>query len=41
MLVGEADAYEARCRLHWNPDEVSPVQEKLPLLGRNLAEGEG
>ncbi len=37
VLVGETDAYEARCRLHWDPDEVSPVQQALPL-GPNLAE---
>lgn len=38
LLVGEADAYEARCRLHWNPHNFEPVQERLHL-GRNLSEG--
>lgn len=38
LLVGESDAYEARCRLHWNPHNFEPVQEKLHL-GRNLSEG--
>lgn len=37
VLVGETDAYEARCRLHWNPDEVAPEQQQL-RLGVNLAE---
>ncbi len=37
VLVGEADAYEARCRLHWDPHNFDPVQEPL-LLGKNLAE---
>jgi len=37
VLVGEADAYEARCRLHWSPNDFTPVQERLPF-GRNLAE---
>jgi len=37
VLVGEANAYEARCRLHWDPDDFAPVQERLPF-GRNLAE---
>lgn len=37
FLVGEADAYEARCRRCWRPDNFAPVQQKLPL-GRNLAE---
>ncbi|MCP4809219.1 MAG: thymidine kinase [Proteobacteria bacterium] len=38
VLVGAADAYEARCRLHWSPEPRS-LQEELPL-GRNLAEAE-
>jgi thymidine kinase len=38
FLVGETDAYEARCRLHWNPRNFDPVQVPLEL-GRNLAEG--
>ena len=38
VLVGESDAYEARCRLHWDPEDFAPVQEGLPF-GPNLAEG--
>ncbi len=38
VLVGESDAYEARCRLHWDPDNFDAVQQLLPL-GSNLAEG--
>ncbi|MFZ5482388.1 MAG: thymidine kinase [Myxococcota bacterium] len=38
FLVGESDAYEARCRLHWNPNNFEPVQQRLHL-GRNLSEG--
>ena len=38
FLVGEADAYEARCRLHWDPLNFEPVQERLHL-GRNLSDG--
>src|SRR5262245_63697089 len=34
FLVGAADAYEARCRLHWDPTNFEPVQEPL-ALGRN------
>lgn len=37
VLVGEADAYEARCRLHWNPHNFDPVQVPL-ALGVNRAE---
>ncbi len=37
VLVGETDAYEARCRLHWDPDNFDPVQTQLNL-GPNLAE---
>jgi thymidine kinase len=37
VLVGESEAYEARCRLHWNPNNFEAVQERLPL-GENLAE---
>lgn len=37
FLVGEADAYEARCRRCWRPDNFEPVQQSLPL-GRNLSE---
>ena len=38
VLVGETEAYEARCRLHWDPDDHQPVQQTLPGLGPNLAE---
>lgn len=38
FLVGESDAYEARCRRHWDPHHFEPVQESLNL-GRNLSEG--
>lgn len=37
FLVGEADAYEARCRLHWDPNNFDPIQESL-ALGRNLSD---
>jgi thymidine kinase len=37
VLVGATDAYEARCRRHWDPDCFEPVQERL-ALGPNLAE---
>lgn len=37
VLVGEKDAYEARCRLHWDPDNFDAGQEMLPF-GTNLAE---
>jgi thymidine kinase len=37
FLVGETDAYEARCRLHWDPNNFEPVQQRLDL-GRNLSE---
>ncbi len=37
VLVGETDAYEARCRLHWDPHNFDPVQVPL-ALGANLAE---
>jgi len=39
VLVGESDAYEARCRLHWDPHHFETVQERLPL-GQNLADGD-
>lgn len=38
FLVGESDAYEARCRLHWDPNNFDPIQEPL-ALGRNLSDG--
>lgn len=37
FLVGESDAYEARCRRHWDPRNFEPIQEPLDL-GRNLSE---
>jgi thymidine kinase len=37
VLVGEKDAYEARCRRCWDPSNFEPAQECLPF-GRNLAE---
>lgn len=37
VLVGETDAYEARCRLHWNPTNFDPIQTTLPL-GANIAD---
>lgn len=37
VLVGAHDAYEARCRRCWDPDNFDPRQEPLPL-GANLAE---
>ena len=36
FLVGEKDAYEARCRRCWDPANFEPVQERL-ALGRNLS----
>ena len=39
VLVGEKDAYEARCRKCWDPDNFAPSQEHLPFeFGRNLAD---
>jgi len=37
VLVGEKDAYEARCRLHWDPDNFDADQTSLPF-GRNVAD---
>ena len=37
VLVGETDAYEARCRLHWDPTNFDPIQTTLPL-GPNIAD---
>ena len=37
VLVGEKDAYEARCRLHWDPENFDLDQVALPF-GKNLAE---
>jgi thymidine kinase len=39
VLVGEKDAYEARCRLHWDPTNFDVAQGEL-LFGENLAEQE-
>ena len=33
VLLGSADTYEARCRLHWRPDAFDPEQQRLPLVG--------
>lgn len=37
FLVGETDAYEARCRRCWDPTNFDPRQERL-ALGENLSE---
>jgi thymidine kinase len=37
VLVGESEAYEARCRLHWDPHNYDASQEPLPF-GANLAD---
>ena len=37
VLVGETEAYEARCRLHWDPHNFDHEQQTL-LMGANLAE---
>jgi thymidine kinase len=37
VLVGETEAYEARCRKHWDPTEERASQQRLPF-GINLAE---
>lgn len=39
FLVGETDAYEARCRRCWRADVFEPIQQRLPM-GENLAERE-
>jgi thymidine kinase len=31
VLLGSNDAYEARCRAHWEPDAFDATQEELPL----------
>lgn len=31
VLLGAKDTYEARCRLHWNPEALDDHQESLPL----------
>ena len=37
VLVGETEAYEAWCRLHWDPHNFDHEQQTL-LMGANLAE---
>jgi len=37
VLVGETDAYEARCRAHWDPENFEASQVRLPF-GPNVAE---
>ena len=39
IVVGEAEAYEARCRLHWDPHNFSQGQQQI-LIGANLAEAD-
>jgi len=31
VVLGAADTYEARCRLHWDPERFDPRQQRLPL----------
>jgi thymidine kinase len=31
VVLGASETYEARCRLHWQPDCFDPKQERLPL----------
>lgn len=31
VVLGAAESYEARCRLHWDPERFSPRQQRLPL----------
>jgi thymidine kinase len=31
VLLGATETYEARCRLHWNPDRFDQEQQNLPL----------
>lgn len=33
VVLGAADAYEARCRAHWDPETFDHQQERLPLGG--------
>ena len=37
VLVGESDSYEARCRIHWDPNAADGMQQRLPF-GPDLAE---
>jgi thymidine kinase len=32
VVLGASEVYEARCRLHWNPDRFDERQEHLPLV---------
>jgi len=34
VLLGATDAYEARCRRHWDPDRFEAEQQDLPLTTR-------
>ncbi|HHO53726.1 MAG TPA: thymidine kinase [Deltaproteobacteria bacterium] len=36
FLLGATDAYEARCRLHWDPSSFDPQQQRLPLANDGL-----
>jgi len=31
VLLGATETYEARCRIHWNPDQFDQEQQNLPL----------
>ena len=31
VVLGASDAYEARCRLHWDPTSFDEQQQHLPL----------
>jgi thymidine kinase len=31
VLLGSSETYEARCRLHWQPDAFDSEQQRLPL----------
>jgi thymidine kinase len=31
VVIGGTEQYEARCRLHWNPDPQASAQQELPL----------
>ena len=31
VLLGAEDTYEARCRVHWNPEQFDAEQQNLPL----------
>ncbi len=33
VLLGSSETYEARCRLHWDPEVFDPEQQSLPLSG--------